>query len=104
MKFNLSKPVLIDGEEKKELEYDFEELKGDVIENSIKNLQKSGYIPTVQELDPILHANIFAEACGIDYLDVKRFSAKDYMKAVSLVRDFFLSDSEESSQENSSEQ
>jgi hypothetical protein len=57
----------------------------------------------VQELDPVLHAHIFAEAAGIDYEDVKRLGAKDYMKAVGLVRDFFLSDSEVSQQENISE-
>lgn len=102
-KLKLSKPVNIDGEEKEVIEYNLEDLKGDVIENSMKNLQKTGYVPTVQELDPILHANIFAEAAGVDYLDVKRFSAKDYMKAVGLVRDFFLSDSEDSQQENTSE-
>lgn len=100
----LSKPVLIDGEEKKEIPYDFEELNGGVIENAMKSMQKKSYVPTVQELDPVLQAHIFAEAAGIDYEDVKRLKAKDYMKATGLVRDFFLTDSEDSSQENTSEQ
>lgn len=100
----LSKAVDIDGISKTEIQYDFEDLTGGVIENAMKSMQKKGYVPTVQEVDPILHAHIFAEAAGIDYEDVKRFKAKDYMKAVGLARDFFLIDSEDSSQENTSEQ
>lgn len=99
----LTKHVEIDGETKNSIEYDLESLRGDAIENAVKAMQKEGYVPTVQELDPVLHAHIFAEAAGIDYLDVKRFSAKDYLKAVSAVRDFFLNDSEDSLPENTSE-
>ncbi len=98
----LVKPIEIDGETKDEVNYDLENLTGDSIENAIKRMQKQGYVPTVQELDPILHAHIFAEAAGIDYLDVRRFSAKDYLNAVSAVRDFFLSDSAASPQETTS--
>jgi len=100
----LVRPIEIDGEKRECIEYDLEELSGNIIESAMKAMQKSGYVPTVQELDPILHAYIFAEAAGIDYEDVKRLKAKDYMKAVTLVRDFFLSDSEDSQQENTSEQ
>ncbi|HHW03413.1 MAG TPA: phage tail assembly protein [Thermoanaerobacterales bacterium] len=100
----LSKPVEIDGEKKDVIIYDLENLQGNAIENAIKSMQKQGYVPTVQELDPILHAHIFAEAAGLDYLDIKKLSAKDYLKAVSAVRDFFLSESEDSPQENTSAQ
>lgn len=100
----LSKAIEVNGELTTCIEYDLESLQGNVIENSMKSMQKDGYVPTVQELDPVLHAHIFAEAAGLDYLDIKRLPAKDYMKAVSKVRDFFLSDSEDSQLENTSEQ
>ncbi|KMT23009.1 hypothetical protein [Clostridium cylindrosporum] len=99
----LSKVVSINGEEVKEIDYDFDDLKGDSIENAVKAMQKQGYVSTVQELDPILHAHIFAEASGLDYLDIKSLPAKDYLKCVSAVRDFLLTDSEVSQQENISE-
>lgn len=100
----LTKPVDINGEKKKVIKYDLENLRGDSLENAIKELQKAGYVPTVQETDPLLHAHIFAEAAGIDYTDVRRLSLKDYMKATGVVRDFFFEDSEDSPQENTSEQ
>ncbi|MHC1683684.1 MAG: phage tail assembly protein [Clostridiaceae bacterium] len=102
-KLKLNKPVDIDGVSKTQIDYDLEDLSGRVIENAMKAMQKDGYVPTVQEVDPILHAHIFAEAAGIDYEDVKRFNVKDFQKAVGIVRDFFLSSSEDSSQENISE-
>jgi hypothetical protein len=103
-KLKLSKPIDIDGELKSKIDYDLEELTGDAVENAMKSLQKKGYVPTVQELDPLLHGHIFAEAAGLDYEDIKRLSAKDYLKAVSAVRDFFLEDSEDSQPESISEQ
>jgi hypothetical protein len=103
-KIKLSKPIEIDGELKNVIEYDLESLTGNVVENAMKSLQKKGYVPTVQELDPVMHGHIFAEAAGLDYEDIKRLSAKDYLKAVSAVRDFFLEDSEDSQPESISEQ
>lgn len=97
----LSKKILIDGEEKSEIQYDFDNLTGGAIETSIKDLQKTGYVPAVQEVDSLLHASLFAQAAGIDHEDIKRFGAKDYMKVVGLVRDFLLTDSEDSQQKNS---
>lgn len=99
----LSKPVEINGEKKISLEYDLESLTGSAIETASKAMQKKGYVATVQELDPILHAHIFAEAAGVDYEDIKRLSAKDYLKAVGTVRDFFLEDSEDFLDGNTSE-
>lgn len=100
----LVKPIEIDGVTKSVIEYDLDNLKGDAIENAVKRMQKDGYVPMVQEFDAVLHAHIFAEAAGIDYTDVRRFSAKDYFKAVSAVRDFFLNDSAASPQESTSGQ
>lgn len=99
-KLILSKPIEIDGELKKEIEYDLDSLTGSVIENAIKDLQKNNYVPTVQETDQLLHANIFAQAAGLDHMDIKRLSIKDYIKVTGIVRDFFISDLVVSQQEN----
>lgn len=104
MILKLSKPVDIDGELKKEIEYDFDNLTGESVENAIRSMSKMGYVPSVQEVDTILNCHLFSEAAGIDYLDVKRFSAKDYLKAAGEARNFFLAESEDLPQENTSEQ
>ncbi|WP_326514784.1 phage tail assembly protein [Clostridium intestinale] len=100
----LGKPVEINGEVVNEITYDLEELSGGAVENAMKALQKKGYVPTVQELDPIMQAHIFAEASGLDYEDIKRLKYKDYMRATGCVRDFFMVDSVDSQQKNTSEQ
>jgi hypothetical protein len=100
----LFKPAQIDGEEKTEVEYDFNELKGDAVENAIKELQKKGYVPAVQEVDTLLYVNLFAQAANLDYEDIKRLSAKDFMKASSVTRNFFLEGSEDSQAQNTLEQ
>lgn len=87
----LRKPVMIDGEEKTEIKYDFDELTGENLENGFKTAIKSGYVVSASyELDPIIGAHMFAEAAGIAYADVKRFGFSDYSKAASLARDFFI--------------
>ncbi|WP_058953160.1 hypothetical protein [Clostridium tyrobutyricum] len=100
----LFKPAQIDGEEKTEIQYDFDELKGDSVENAIKELQKKGYVPAVQEVDTLLYVNLFAQAANLDYEDIKRFNAKDFMKAASVTRDFFLAGSVDSQVQNTLEQ
>ena len=75
----LKKPIKIDGEERTEIEYDLESLTGADIQQATREL--SNY-----------HAAIFAKASGLMFEDLNRFSAKDYTKATTLVRDFFLTD------------
>lgn len=88
---NLKKPLLINGEEIKKIEYDLDEVTGENLENAFKEVTKSGYILNGSyELDPVVGAHIFAECAGIDYTDVKRFSLSDYNRAASLVRNFFI--------------
>lgn len=87
----LKKAVMIDGEEKAEITYDFDSLTGENLENGFKSAIKSGYmVGASYELDPVIGAHMFAEAAGIDYTDVKRFSMADYSKAASIARDFFI--------------
>lgn len=88
----LKKPVMIDGEEKTEIKYDFDDLTGDDIQQATKELSKAGIMVTTIELDNNYHAAIFAKASGLMFEDMRRFSAKDYAKATTLVRDFFLAD------------
>lgn len=102
-KLKLYKPINIDGKPVSEIEYDFDSVTGKSIEDACKALTKTGHIILAQETDPVFHAFLFADAAGIAYEDLKRMHAKDYMKATTLVRDFFYIASEESQEEESSE-
>lgn len=87
----LKKAILIDGEEKTKIPYDFDNLTGESIENVFKAAIKSGYMVSASyELDPVIGARMFAEASNIDYMDIKRFGVADYSKAASIARDFFI--------------
>ena len=88
----LKKPIKIDGEEKSVIEYDLEALTGEDIQQATKELSKVGIMVTTIELDTTYHAALFAKASGLMFEDLNRFSAKDYAKATTLVRDFFLAD------------
>ena len=88
----LKKPVMIDGEEKSVIEYDIEGLTGADIQRATTELQSSGIMVSTVEFDTNYHAALFAKAAGLAYEDVKRFSAKDYTKVSTLVRNFLLSD------------
>ena len=96
--YKLLKPIKIDGEEKTELEYDFDNLTGEDLQNATKDLTRNGMTVSVTELDTNYHAAIFAKSADIAFEDMKRLSARDYTKCTSLVRDFFLADTEASSQ------
>lgn len=94
-KLQLKKPIKIDGEEKTEIEYDLEELTGADIQQVTTELSKKGIMVTAIEIDSNYHAALFAKASGLMLEDLNRLSAKDYAKATTLVRDFFLIDSAE---------
>lgn len=97
----LRKPVMIDGSEHRVIEFDFENLEATAVELALKAVTKTQHVVMAQETDALLHAAIFAQAAGIDYTDVKRFSAIDYMEAGRLVRDFFFFGSEDGSEPTS---
>lgn len=88
----LKKPIMIDGEERTEIEYDLEALTGNDIQQATKELNKSGIMVTTIELDSNYHAALFAKSADLMFEDMNRLSAKDYAKATTLVRDFFLTD------------
>lgn len=97
-KIQLSKEIEINGEKVNEIEYDLESLTGKNVQDSLKELQKTGYVPTVQELDGVFHSYLFAAASGLDPSDISRLSMKDYIKATGVVRDFFVKDTVDSQQ------
>lgn len=104
----LSKPLMVNGIEVKEIKYDFENMTAQDKLNAGKTYKKAGNIVNVEELDCDYHLYIFAEAAskvneGMDPTDVLRISAKDSAKAEKLVRDFFFLGSEDTSQTNTSE-
>lgn len=90
----LRKPFLLDGETVESIEYDLDVLTGNDIERAITELGKKGIIVAMVETDQRYHAMLFAYAAGIAYEDVARLPAKDYSKATTTVRDFFLESEE----------
>lgn len=89
----LKKPIMIDGNEVKEIAYDFESLTGKDVVNAFARSRKNGYVITgPYEMDPILGAYMFAEAAQVDYADIERLGGSDYTKAGSLGRNFFIKD------------
>ncbi len=98
----LKKPVMINGENKTEITYDLDSLTGADIELVYNQLKKKGITVGAVEIDTSYHMAIFAQAAGIDYEDVKRMNAKDCKNAVVAVRNFFIGDLEELSDETSS--
>ena len=96
----LSKPIMINNEEAKELQYDFENMTAKDKINASKKMKAAGIAMSIEELDPDYHLYLFAEAvCVADKnimtADVLRMSAKDSQKASALARNFFYLDSEE---------
>lgn len=86
----LKKPVEINGELVKEIQYDLDSLTGNDVSDAIKMLAKHNTVVVMTETDQNYHAAIFAIASDLDYADVKRLCIKDYNKACNIVRDFFL--------------
>lgn len=90
-KFVLSKAIMIDGEEKKELTYNFEELTGQDINEIFEDIRKAKHaVVSAYEMDPIICAAAFAKAAGIDFTDILRFKGKDFINASNLGRSFFI--------------
>lgn len=98
--YKLSKPIMIDGNEVKELPYDFDELTAKDKLNAGKKMKNAGIAPGVEEMDTDYHLYLFAEAVikanpNYETADVLRMSAKDARKAGAKARRFFYLDSED---------
>ena len=88
--YKLKKPTLIDGVQVKELNYNLEALDGKAIRNIRTTLGRRGYIVSAKEIDSVLHAAMFAEACGLTIDNIEALSATDYMNVADIVRDFLI--------------
>ena len=96
----LRKPIMINGEEVKELPYDFESMTAKDKLNASRKMKTAGIPISVEEIDPDYHFYLFAEAVckadnSIDTTDVTRISARDAQKAAEIARSFFYLNSEE---------
>lgn len=94
LKFPLSKPIAINGEEVKELPYDFENMTARDKLNAGKAMKADGISSNIEEVDTDYHLYLFAQAVakadpGIAHTDVLRMSARDAHRAAALARDFF---------------
>lgn len=103
--FKLSKPIMINGEEVKELPYDFEGMTAKDKINAGKKMKNAGIPSNMEELDTDYHLYMFAEAVGkadsnITDSDVFRMSARDARKAGALARGFFYLNSEGSNSDS----
>jgi hypothetical protein len=97
-------PLLVNGENIRELNYNLEDLTSEDMDKAAKFVKQTGDFASVIELDPNYHISIFRIAVTkqhpeITMLDLKRLKAKDHFEACKVVRNFFMSDSEDSFQE-----
>ena len=98
--FKLTKPIMVNGEEVKELPYDFENMSAKAKIDVGKEMKAAGVPMSVAEIDSDYHFYLFAKAvskanAAITTADVMRMSAKDADRAAALARNFFYLNSEE---------
>lgn len=86
----LKNPIMINGEQVTFIKYDTKNLTGGSVEKAIKELAKRKIAVAVPEIDVLLHCQLFADASNLDYTDIQRLSMSDYLKATSIIRDFFI--------------
>lgn len=99
-KFQLRKPLEVNGEKITEIPYDFESMTVGNKLMATRNMASAGYsMSNAEEFDPVYHLFLFAKAVevatkeAISTPDILRMSAKDGQAAGALARDFFyLSD------------
>lgn len=88
----LTKPFDLDGEQVETISYDVEGLTGNDIERAITKLGEKGIVIAMVETDQRYHAMLFSIAAGMSYEDVLRLPVKDFQKAATAIRDFFLAE------------
>ena len=88
----LKKPVDINGETVTKINYDIDKLTAQDFETAIKQLSKRKIVVKVQELDPMFHAALFAQAADMDLNDIMLLGAKDFANVGLLVRNFIYMD------------
>lgn len=89
-KLDLTEVVTVDGDGKNSIEFDFDDLTGQDIINTIDELRKLKHIVTGSyEMDPVVCASLFAKASGLKIEEMNILSARDYLRASNLGRIFF---------------
>ena len=93
----LKKPLKVDGEELKELPYDFESMTAGNMLRATRDMVAAGFPrASLQEFDADFHLFLFAKAVEIatkekvSVPDVMRLSAADAIKGGTLARNFFF--------------
>ena len=93
----LKTPLMVDGEELKELPYDFEAMTAGSLLRIAGDMAATGHSrTTVQEYDSDYHSFLFAQAVElatkgkVSTPDVLRLSAIDAIKGGALARSFFF--------------
>ena len=95
-KLKLSRPIQLEGQELRELPYDFEKLTAADIHEVSRYLKARGIaVPLSPAVDVDFQLGLFAQAvkaCGLDFYfaDALRLSAMDGMTAATLTQIFFL--------------
>ena len=105
----LKKPLLVNGQDFRELKFDFDELTAFDMDRAGKLLKDDGSYVNIMELDAGYHYKIFSVAVAkrntdITVYDMMRLGARDYADAAKLVRSFFFGSSEALSRESTSEE
>ena len=61
-----------------------------ILREAEKEAMMSDYAIVAFQANSAVQARTFAEASGLALMDVKRLGANDYMKALTLARNFFI--------------
>ena len=90
----LKKPLTVDGENIKEIEYDLESVRPIQYKNLVKRISKKKTV-AVPELDMDVQLGYFSLACGIPVSELMRMeSTQDFAQIQGIVRSFLLGGSE----------
>ena len=105
----LKKPLLVNGKDIHELNYDLDGLTAFDMDRAGKLLKDDGSFANIMEFDSGYHYKLFCVAAtkqcpDIAMSDMERLGARDYAAAARSVRRFLLSSSEDLSPEDTSEE
>jgi hypothetical protein len=88
--YTLSKPAILDGNELKELNLDFDSLTGEDLEEAAVEFQINGNSAPVIELSKPYLAIVVARAAKVPTQVIRKLPAKDYSKLTVRAQNFLL--------------
>lgn len=92
MVYKLKKPVEINGEETKEIAYDFDSLTGKDFQEIDKEMRQKGIVMVESTFDNVYLLAVFARAAGLASEDLEQVSGRDYLAIARETKTFFLQD------------